>query len=399
MRRLLIPLFILAPVFACAQTSPGPLTPEQWRADLAYLAKELPARHINAFATIPKAGFQAEVKDLDERIPKLADGAIRAGMLKIVASLGDGHTNLRFQRGSFHPLPLIFYWYKDGVLVIAATEPYRHLLGSKLAKVGGLNVDEVCRRLSVYVPHENDAQVKVQIPNMLIRIELLQEVGAAEPGKPVRLELDRNAVDLEPYTGQPQWTWAYTGEPPLYQREHDVPYSATVLERGTTVYFRYNQCVNNPKNPFPKFADDLKKMLAQPGVNRLIIDLRNNGGGDSAILDPFIGWLKSSRFNRKGSLYVLIGRPTFSSAILNAARLKNETAATLAGEPTGGKPNHFGEVKGFELPNSRIVVSYSTKHFHPFKEDTPTIVPDVLVEPASEDYLKGMDPVLAAVMR
>jgi hypothetical protein len=390
---------MLASLPGCAQTPAGRLTPEQWRADLAYLAKELPARHINAFATLPKADFQREVRDLDERIPKLTDGAIRSGMLKIVASLGDGHTNLHFQRGGFHGIPLIFYWYKDGLFVIGATQPYRHLLGGKLAKVGSLNVEEACRRLSAYVPHENDAQIKAQVPNMLIRIELLQEIGAAEPGKPVRLELDRGAVDLEPYTGQPQWIWAYTGQPPLYQREPDVPYFATVLDGTGAVYFRYNHCVSDPKKPFPQFAEDLKKMLAEPGVNRLIIDMRNNGGGNSAVLDPFIGWLKRSRFNRKGSLYVLIGRPTFSSAILNAARLRNETAATLAGEPTGGKPNHFGEVKEFELPNSRIVVSYSTKHFHPFKEDTAAIMPDMLVEQTSADYLQGVDPVLAVVVK
>lgn len=294
---------------------------------------------------------------------------------------------------------MIFYWYKDGMFVTAATDAYRHLLGTRLVKVGDLTVEEVCRRLSAYVAHENDAQLKEQVPNMLIRVELLQAIGAAEAGKPVRLELDGNAVEVEPYSGQPRWNWAYSGEPPVFQRERGVAYSAMVLGGASTVYFRYNQCVNDPKKPFAEFAEELKKTVAQPEGSRLIIDLRNNSGGNSAILDPFIDWLKGSRFNRKGSLYVLIGRPTFSSAILNAARLRNETAAILAGEPTGGKPNHFGEVKEFELPNSRIAVSYSTKYFHPFKEDPSTIVPDVVVEPASGDYLKGADPVLAAVMK
>ncbi len=399
MRLIAIPLILLlAPPAARAQTAAGQLAPEQWRTDLAYLASELPARHINAFATISKSDFQKEVKELDERIPTLTEGSIRAGLLKITASIGDGHTNLRFQRGGFHGIPLIFWWYKDGVFVIGAGEKDRELLGSRVVKVGNLGIEEACRRLSAYVPHENEAQVKAQIPNMLIRVELLQEVGAAEEGKPVRLELDRKTVELEPYTTRPQWVWAYAGEPPLFQREPNTPYSATALEDGSVIYFRYNQCVNDPKKPFSKFAEELKGMLAQPEVKRLIIDLRNNGGGNSAILDPFIGWLKGSRFNRKGSLYVLVGRPTFSSAILNAARLRSETAATLAGEPTGGKPNHFGEVKGFELPNSKIVVSYSTKRFHPFKDDPTTIVPDLVLEPASADYLKGLDPVLPAVL-
>ena len=33
------------------------------------------------------------------------------------------------------------------------------------------------------------------------------------------------------------------------------------------------------------------------------------------------------------------------------------------GQPTGGVPNALGDIGPFELPNSRIVVSYSQKMF------------------------------------
>src|SRR5690348_13314540 len=103
-------LVLLACFPICAQPPLGPPTaspptPDQWRADLAVLAKELPSRHKNAFATISKSQFEAEVKDLDSRIAGLDEGAVKAELLKIVASIGDGHTTLRFQRG-FHAVPL-----------------------------------------------------------------------------------------------------------------------------------------------------------------------------------------------------------------------------------------------------------------------------------------------------
>jgi C-terminal processing protease CtpA/Prc len=139
-------------------------------------------------------------------------------------------------------------------------------------------------------------------------------------------------------------------------------------------------------------------MLSQSGVQRLVIDLRLNGGGNSAILDPWITEIKSSPLSKKGSLFVIIGRATFSSAIMNAVRLRKETAATLIGEPTAGKPNHFGEVRSFELPNSSITVSYSTKYFRESDEDSPSLMPDMLVEQTSADYLAGRDPVLDAIM-
>jgi hypothetical protein len=404
---LLTPLLLISSQIASAQPAAEIPTAEQWRADLAYLAKELPARHIKPFALISKADFEAQVKDLDARIPNLSFGATEAGLLKIVASLGDGHTTIQSwgRRNAFRGIPLVFYWHKDGVFVTGSTEQYRNLLGSKLLRIGKLSAEDTCRKLGIFVPHENQAQLKLQVMNMLMRFELLQDIGATEDADSIRLEFESAAkpvsVDFKPayFLENPTWIRAYTGEPPLYRRDPEVPYSATLLEGGSIVYFRYNQCVSIPEKPFAKFSEELNQMLEQPGVRRLIVDLRNNSGGNSGILDPWITWLKGSPLNRKGSLFVLIGRPTFSSAILNAQRLRKETAATLVGEPTAGKPNHFGEVRWFELPNSHIRVSYSTKYFSVAKEDTPSLLPDIEVEPTSQDYLTGKDPVLAAVIR
>ena len=44
---------------------------------------------------------------------------------------------------------------------------------------------------------------------------------------------------------------------------------------------------------------------------------------------------------------LLIGRATFSSAQMNAQQFRDRTKAILVGEPTGQKPNHFGEIKNF----------------------------------------------------
>jgi hypothetical protein len=79
------------------------------------------------------------------------------------------------------------------------------------------------------------------------------------------------------------------------------------------------------------------------------------------LLMPFINQIKANKkINKKGRLFVIIGRQTFSSAILNAISFKNNTEAIFVGEPTGGKPNHYGEIKVFTLKNSPIRVQYST---------------------------------------
>jgi hypothetical protein len=88
------------------------LTKEQWRQDLRFLAKELPQRHKNAFHTVSRAAFEKAVADLDAAIPSLQDYEIIIGMQRIVAMIGDAHTDLHLPR-NFNRFPLTLYWFGD----------------------------------------------------------------------------------------------------------------------------------------------------------------------------------------------------------------------------------------------------------------------------------------------
>ena len=97
--------------------------------------------------------------------------------------------------------------------------------------------------------------------------------------------------------------------------------------------------------------------------------------------------------NPQINIYVVIGRETFSSAILNAMDFKRLTKAIFIGEETAGKPNHFGEVRSFQLPMSKVYVGYSTKYFKKTDENINTLKPDIPLEMSFSDFTKGIDPV------
>ena len=71
--------------------------------------------------------------------------------------------------------------------------------------------------------------------------------------------------------------------------------------------------------------------------------------------------------------------------------MKDICKATLVGQPTAQGVNHFGEVKTFRLPNSRVTIQYSTKYFRIIEDDSSTIQPDVHIEPSIKDYKNGRD--------
>jgi hypothetical protein len=103
----------LSSVFAIPQSNkPQPqLTAEQWQQDLQFLAKELPRRHKNAFHTVSRDQFEKSVADLNARIPSLQSHEIVIGLIAIVASVSDAHTQLSGFGDRFHPFPLNVYWF------------------------------------------------------------------------------------------------------------------------------------------------------------------------------------------------------------------------------------------------------------------------------------------------
>jgi hypothetical protein len=76
------------------EAAPTPAAPpadvrvQRWREDLAFLAKELPARHKNLFFQLPKQEFEAAVEELDEAVARRSDGELVVDFMRLVASAG-----------------------------------------------------------------------------------------------------------------------------------------------------------------------------------------------------------------------------------------------------------------------------------------------------------------------
>jgi len=92
---------------------------------------------------------------------------------------------------------------------------------------------------------------------------------------------------------------------------------------------------------------------------------------------------------------------TFSAAQLLTASLERETHALFVGEPTGGKPNHYGDAKRVTLPNSGIVLAVSTLYWERGGPDDQRIwlEPDIPAPPSARAYFAGRDPAMEAILR
>jgi hypothetical protein len=385
------------------------LTKEEWRQDLRYFAEQLPKRHKNLYHAVSREQFERAVSDLDAAIPTLKDHEIIVRLHLIAALVGDGHTGVHLP-AYFKRYPLALFWFGDDLRVIAASADYEKSLGAKVVKIGALGIDEVQARVNRCFPSaENEnawyvlgtSPAFLVVPEVLHALGVVPELGKAlftfedESGTPFTLEIA--PIEVRLVNGVPTLglNSAARGEPPLFRQKPGENLWFTYLPDSKTVYANFRGYDGLGAN-----AKALFRLVDANPTSRLVIDMRQNGGGDffegrKHLIQAMKG---RPNINRKGHLFVIVGRRTFSAALANAIDFRKDTNAILVGEPIGERPNSYSENDEMTLPNSRLIVSYSTRYYKFLDEDAPAVIPDKRIDPTWTDFKAGRDPVMEWIL-
>jgi len=407
-------------LFSCNTQPPSQPRPQQesrvesWQADLRALAQELPARHVNAFHRMSRDEFNRAVQDLDRRIPSLADHEVIIGMQQIMASVGDGHTWLDLgQPGvAFPALPIRLFQFTDGLFVIAATSEYASAIGARVLAVGSVDANQAYEAVRSTISRDNDQGVKTWAPLALTTPQLLRALRLSDSPLRASYLLEDSTgrrftveVSLLGPGANPQWVFARDTSPsasPLYLRNQGDFYWYVYEPGSQVLYLQYNRSLNKPSQSFAQFSQELFAFADANPISRFIVDIRLNNGGDFSVNRPLIEGLRARpALTQPGRLFVIIGRRTFSAAMMCAVDLLTNFDAVFVGEPTGGNTNHYGDNRPFTLPNSGIAINYATV-FHqltePRTQEQP-LQPQILAELSFADYRANRDPAREAISR
>lgn len=393
-------LLLLSSLVIKAQEPPKPLKPvtkEQWVEDIDYFAKRLVKKHVNAFHFTTEEKFNKAIADLKKELANLKDHQVVVRLMKITSSIGDGHTAVHLPSGFSH-YPIVLFWFGKEAYVTRATAEYKQLAGKKLVKINGHSLDEVTQKLSPLITTNENDWFAMSVSGQLMGVpEILHTLGIVSSVEKAKFsfvdeEGKETDIELQPFVpdGKKQWVSAVKEEP-LFRQRTNEKFWFTYLEDINAVYVNFKSYDDLGKN-----SDKLFDFVEEKKATKLIVDLRQNGGGDfkkgRRQLIPRIK--DNTTLNQKDSLFVITGRRTFSAAMVNAIDFKNMTAATIIGEPPGEKPNSYSENDEMILPNSGLVISYSTKYYKFLDKDVPAFEPDIRVDPTWKDFVEGVDPAL-----
>lgn len=416
-------VFFAGPLYA----QPVLLSTDQWREDIDQAVEVIIVTHPMPAHDLAATGLRNAARRLKSDMAGLEDKQILLRLAQLVALIEDGHTRLEIPRLhvdigvndahgttpsveiadlSLDRLPIEIEAYDDGYFITRTTADWSELLGSRVVSVNGRRVDELAEKLTTLAHGENPGWKKRIVADRLTLIDALRFCGlSTHPTVDVTIETNgtEHVVALKSL-GEKAASWDRFDTPDSLTRwsqpNRDYWFKG-VNGHPRIGYLHYRRSGYDAEHPPTTFARSLLETAKRDDWSRLIIDLRDNGGGNAMWNQPLLeAVIGHPIFDRPGGLYVLIGPDTFSAAALFANELEQHTHAIFVGAPTGNALDHYGDPMQVRLANSGLTVRVSTIHWKNWLagEYRVALIPQIPVPRRFDDLKKGADPALEVAL-
>ncbi|EZH75677.1 hypothetical protein ATO12_02490 [Aquimarina atlantica] len=398
------------------------LTKVQWQEDLRFIQNTIHNDYSHLFVKTTKEIFDTEVETLYNDIPNLQEHEIIVGISRLVSLFKYGHTYISFHQKPFEfsQLPFNLYEFNDGIYIQGAHKNYPEAVGAKVIAVEGKPISEVLKAIEPTVEVENSQYFKAYGINNIRYPEVLhaQKITKTLQNK-VALTLEKNGnIFTQSFTvlakgervpthrgyvhQDENWLDARDqSTTPLYLQQLDKVYFSEYLAKEKTMYVRHSRIADEAEESTKDFYARVFNEIETNDTEKLIIDLRLNGGGNNYLnKDVIKGLIKAEKINKIGKLFVIIGKRTFSACQNLVNEIDNYTNVIFVGEPTAENVNFWGDNRPVTLPNSAINISLSYLWWQdkPALENADWIGPSIPVTMSFDEYASNQDPVLEAAL-
>ncbi|MBO5178129.1 MAG: hypothetical protein J6C07_11780 [Lachnospiraceae bacterium] len=297
-------------------------------------------------------------------------------LTKATLFFNDGHTNIELPYTTEDLcLRIPCKWQKERLILM---DNYRNIpAGAEIISVEGRQVSELLSFAETKIPHENTYLVKSRTTEY--------------PYKNYHLF---SAMNLELLFGKKEFytiTFSVNGE--CVEKQCSLVRYDGFLDFSQKPFIDYEiaedrmilhlrECIYNEE--YKQTLQKIAVICKEKKLSALELDLSENMGGNSQVIDEFIHFTHAESYRRyemidysSGSpvcvtsrdtvvtnqrkdllfpenIYCRVSNATFSSARTFAVTLKDNGIATIIGEPTGGKPCSYGMPKKDLTPNLKI---------------------------------------------
>jgi hypothetical protein len=241
----------------------------------------------------------------------------------IAAKLRDGHTfiNSNLDKNGLLYLFQIQIHYPNVNLILVPNE-FSSQLGKNIVKINGNPVFDVINSFKDCMSSENDNFFYKQIGGYMQFFSLWQTNQYFSADSVLNLTFsDGNEIRIKPQF-RPSNMEGLSAVQRTGQKANSItqpqrkPFFYTILDDESICYFQFNQCVDNSTlrwrdyisgkhtadsildktlSNVPRFDVSVSRMfdeIKDKNIKTLVVDVRNNGGGNSVLCEILLSWLK-----------------------------------------------------------------------------------------------------------
>lgn len=414
--------------FVCSNDSAQ--TAAEWQEDIDILLAKIEQYHPAPWARISREAFMDRAEEIKANLRKWGRERIILETMKLVALLRDGHTQVLLNNQENFNLwfPLRIEKFYDGLFITGTDMNNSGLLGARVLSMGKLDAESAYSRVGEIIAADSDHGIARLVTNFLSNAVILKTLGIIDSQTLFPLEVllqegSKKKVSVESAQWRNQFnlfynkTWVPTHNEsktvfdgkldtlPLYLSRFipsRIPYWFEYIPEDRMIYVQYNNVANWNRDPFKDFTERLFKTYDAhlSEIDKLVIDVRFNSGGNGYLLPPFIREFVLRRDSlTRGKLYIITGGQTFSAASNFIGRMLKNSSVITVGDIAAGPLNWCSDIITFALPNSNLMFNLSTMFWQEghATDDRGYYPPDYYLPATFKDYVSGSDPVLEAI--
>ncbi|WP_321372101.1 S41 family peptidase [uncultured Draconibacterium sp.] len=375
-----------------------------WLQDLNAYKTGLEQKHINLYNKISEAEFNADLELIRSSIESKTDFQVVMDLMRLTRKIGDGHTAISLSNFETHNFPFEIQQFGNDWRIVKIAKPFAHLLGTQLIAIDETPISIAAQKVgevAQFVENQHSKIIRTAqyfpISEILFELSLINQKDKAS----FTFKNDDSTVFTE--------TISVSDDDELEALSISVPeikkpektlnegfwYAPITGTDGLYIHFESYPAFEE----MMQIAEEMVGYIFQNNIRELVIDLRNNGGGDL-----YVGLVLANALNLadpvdwQSGVYVLADKVTFSAAASNTALFRELLNAKIVGEPTGSNPTGFQDMDTFELPNSKLVVCYSKRFFRIQEEFSEGVQPDIPLQYEWESFSRGEDNMLQSVI-
>ena len=266
-----------------------------------------------------------------------------------------------FEIPEFVSLPIAFYPFGEDFHVVRVSPEHEDLLGARLIAVDDRAVADMRAELRTF-SGGTPAYRDIEAARVLSSPMQLQVVGLAKQTDAVTYTLvlrsgqhvnRRFSLPTKPASAVEWRRLPAADTAPWAFQEPDKPFRFRDAPEAEAFVIQLRQTLDDGGEKIMDFLLDAERRRQQLGRDNVVLDMRENGGGNLLLIRDF---MRNWPDRVPGHFYVLTSRETFSAAIASIGYLKQAGGdrVSIIGEAIGDRLVFFSDGLPVQLPHSGL---------------------------------------------